>query len=159
MSPMTLPPDPTPIIGRASVIDGDTLEIHGQRIRIWGIDAPESRQTCTRSAETYRCGQAAELHLAELIGEQPVSCTPQGRPDRYRRIVARCEVTALCEERDCTNRTFRRDLGGWMVGDGWAVDFPRYSDGEHSEQQAEAQDARKGMWAGEFEMPWDWRAR
>ncbi len=154
-----LPPDPSPIIGRASVIDGDTLEVHGQRIRLWGIDAPEGRQTCTRAGETYRCGTEAARHLASLIGEQPVTCTPQGRPDRYRRIVARCQVTALCEDDDCTHPTFRRDLGGWMVGSGWAVDFTRYSDGEHVEQQHDAQEGRKGLWAGEFQMPWDWRSR
>jgi endonuclease YncB( thermonuclease family) len=152
------PPDPVPIIGRASVIDGDTIEIHGKRIRLWGVDAPESRQTCTRARETYRCGQVSALHLAELIGEQPVTCTPEGRPDRYRRIVARCSVTALCEDSDCTDPTFRRELGGWMVASGWAVDYPQYSDGEHSEQQFDAQEARKGMWAGEFQMPWEWRA-
>ena len=156
---MTPPPDPPALIGRASVIDGDTLEIHGQRIRIWGIDAPESRQACTLAGETYRCGQVAALHLSELIGAQPVTCIPHGRPDRYRRIVARCNVTAACKDADCTNATFRRDLGGWMVAAGWAVDFPRYSDGEHAEQQFEAREARKGLWAGEFQMPWEWRAR
>ncbi|WP_421730802.1 thermonuclease family protein [Brevundimonas sp.] len=155
---IALPPEPSAIVGRASVIDGDTIEIHGQRIRIWGIDAPEGRQTCTRGQETYRCGQEAANQLAVYISAQPVTCEPKGRPDRYRRIVARCEVTAPCEDADCTNPTFRRDLGGWMVGSGWAVDFPRYSDGEHSEQQFDAQEGRKGMWAGEFQMPWDWRA-
>jgi endonuclease YncB( thermonuclease family) len=159
MPMMTPPPDPPALIGRASVIDGDTLEIHGQRIRIWGIDAPESRQACTLAGETYRCGQVAALHLSELIGAHPVTCTPHGRPDRYRRIVVRCEVTAVCKDADCTNATFRRDLGGWMVAAGWAVDFPRYSDGEHAEQQFEAREACKGLWAGEFQMPWEWRAR
>jgi len=154
---IALPPDPPPIIGRASVIDGDTLEVHGQRIRIWGIDAPEGRQTCTHRGQTYRCGAEAANQLSVFIGAQPVTCAPKGRPDRYGRIVARCEVTAPCEPTDdCVS--FRRDLGGWMVGSGWALDFPRYSDGEHAEQEFDAREGRKGLWAGEFQMPWDWRA-
>lgn len=76
------------------MIDGDTIEIHGQRIRIWGIDAPEGRQRCTRGGVTYRCGQEAANQLAVFIGTQPITCEPKGRPNRYRRIVARCEVTA-----------------------------------------------------------------
>ena len=125
-----LPPDPPAIIGRASVIDGDTIEIHGQRVRLWGIDSPEGRQTCTRAGEAFRCGTEAANQLAVFIGAQPVTCVPKGRPDRYRRIVARCAVTSLCEEADCSNPTFRRDLGSWMVGSGWTVDHPQYSEGD-----------------------------
>ena len=145
-----------PLIGRATVIDGDTLEIHGRRVRLWGMDAPEGRQSCARDGRAYRCGTEAARHLDRLIGDRPVTCTPQGRPDRYGRMVARCEVTADCEpDDDC--RTFRRDLGAWMVADGWALDDPRYSDGEHAEQQWDAEQARKGLWAGTFVTPKDWR--
>jgi endonuclease YncB( thermonuclease family) len=55
------------IAGRASIIDGDTIEIPGQRIRLFGIDAPESRQTCEANGPTYRCGQQAALGLAEPV--------------------------------------------------------------------------------------------
>lgn len=144
-----------PLSGRASVIDGDTLEIRGRRVRLWGVDAPEGRQSCTRGGQSYRCGTEAARYLDALIQDRPVVCTPQGRPDRYQRMVARCEATAIDER---TGETFRRDLGGWMVAGGWALDDPRYSDGEHAEQQAEAREAAKGLWAGAFIAPWDWRA-
>jgi hypothetical protein len=62
------------IAGRASVIDGDTLEIHGKRIRILDIDAPEARQPCIKpSGEEWRCGQQASLALADWIGTQTVT--------------------------------------------------------------------------------------
>lgn len=141
-----LPPDPAPIIGRATIIDGDTLEIHGQRIRLWGIDAPESRQTCTRAGQTYRCGQEAANALSNWIGQRTVTCTPEGRPDRYRRIVARCRVQGA-------------DVATYLVSRGHALDYPRYSGGAYAGAEAGAQRARRGVWAGEFQRPWEWRAR
>jgi endonuclease YncB( thermonuclease family) len=68
------------LTGRASVIDGDTLEIHGARIRLWGIDAPESDQLCrNRSNEHYRCGQKAANDLDTFIARRPVKCVEVGR--------------------------------------------------------------------------------
>jgi endonuclease YncB( thermonuclease family) len=66
------------ITGTASVIDGDTIDIHGQRIRLHGIDAPESRQTCVADGEVWRCGQQAALALFDFIGRSPVACQEQG---------------------------------------------------------------------------------
>lgn len=149
---IALPPDPPAIIGRATVVDGDTIEIRGQRIRLWGIDAPESRQTCERAGETYRCGQVAALELAEMIDDRPLSCHPVGRPDRYGRTVARCSQVV-----SNSHGTTVVDINAWMVRRGYAVEFPRYSDGRYAESQAEAREEREGMWAGEFQMPWEWR--
>lgn len=150
-----LPPDPPPIVGRASVIDGDTIEIHGQRIRLWGIDAPESRQTCTRAGQAYRCGQEAATALSDLVSQNTVACVPRGRPDRYRRIVAICTITTW-PVRDVRLTT---DLAESQVVSGRALDYPRYSSGAYARAERAAQSGRRGMWAGEFQPPWEWRAR
>ena len=80
------------IAGRAAVIDADTLEIHGERIRILDIDAPVSRQTCEdEDGAPWRCGQQAALALSDWIAQQPVTCDTTKR-DRYKRWLARCSV-------------------------------------------------------------------
>lgn len=155
---IALPPDPPPIVGRASVIDGDTLEIRGQRIRLWGIDAPEGRQTCERGGETYRCGQEAANALDRLIttaGGQ-VTCAPRGRPDRYRRIVARCSIRAPAP---VGTGQWDFDLATSMVVQGHALDYRRYSGGAYAGYEATARASRSGVWAGEFQRPWEWRGR
>lgn len=132
-------------MGRASVIDGDTIEIHGARIRLEGIDAPESRQICTEKAtgQTVRCGQKAALFLADLLGTSTVTCTERGK-DRYRRVLARCSVRG-------------EDVGSAMVLFGWAMAFTRYSRAYVVEEEA-ARTAGEGLWATEFIPPWEWRA-
>lgn len=128
------------LAGRASVIDGDTIEIHGARIRLHGIDAPESAQLCrNQDSDLYRCGAAAAAALDAFISDRPVSCRQTDR-DRYGRAVAECEVAG-------------EDLGEWMVGHGHAVDWPRYSRGRYSGTQAIAAKAERGIWAGSFVEP------
>ncbi len=77
--------------GTASVIDGDTIEIQGQRIRLHGIDAPESRQLCRLDGKPWQCGKDAANALAEKIARRPVTCEDLAR-DRYKRIIGRCTV-------------------------------------------------------------------
>jgi endonuclease YncB( thermonuclease family) len=131
------------LVGRASVIDGDTLDIHGQRIRLWGVDAPESGQQCHIAGKPWRCGQQAALSLSDLIGKQTVACVERDR-DRYGRIVAKCSVAA-------------QDVGAWLVSNGWALDYSNYSEGHYSSHQASAASARLGIWRGQFDKPWEWR--
>ena len=140
----SLPAHASDLVGRASVIDGDTLEIRGERIRIEGIDAPESRQTChdRATAEEVRCGQRAALWLSDLIGARTVTCQEAGR-DRYKRMLAHCAVAG-------------QDVGAAMVEAGWALAYVRYSR-EYEAQEAKARDARVGIWAWDFVAPWDWR--
>jgi endonuclease YncB( thermonuclease family) len=133
------------LAGQAAVIDGDTLEIHGKRIRLWGIDAPEHDQLCRGDDSLpYRCGAAAAIKLDAFIGHRPVYCAPKDI-DRYGRVVASCRADAS-------------DLGEWLVGDGFALDWSRYSKGRYSAAQREAERAGRGMWAGSYVEPWDYRA-
>lgn len=132
-----------PIVGRASVTDGDTIVIHGTRIRLFGIDAPESAQLCQDAAgKDYRCGQRAALALSDRIGEAPISCEPRDT-DRYGRTVAVCRKGA-------------EDLNAWMVEQGHAVAFRRYSTA-YVGQEGAARAAKRGIWAGTFEEPSEYR--
>ena len=132
------------LTGRAAVVDGDTIELRRERIRLFGVDAPESSQVCQDAAgKDFRCGQQAAMALADRIGTATVSCSKKDT-DRYNRIVAVCQIGS-------------QDLGAWLVSHGHAVAFRRYSmDYVADEERARA--ARRGMWAGRFAMPWDWRA-
>lgn len=131
------------IVGTASVIDGDTLDIHGQRIRLHGIDAVETRQHCReQNGQLWLCGKDAAFALSDKIGRAPVRCD-QRDIDRYGRIVAVCYQG-------------RTDLNGWMVRNGWALAYRQYSR-DYVKAEAQAKAKNRGMWRAEFEMPWDWR--
>ena len=135
---------PTTIVGVASVIDGDTIKINGNNIRLNGIDAPERRQSCTYQGSKWRCGQKATLALSDLIRRETVNCQVSGR-DRYKRGIAICFVGRL-------------DLNAWMVEQGWAVAYRKYST-DYVTQEDEARQEKRGIWKGEFVMPWEWRAK
>jgi endonuclease YncB( thermonuclease family) len=96
------------LAGQASIIDGDTLEIHGTRIRLWGIDAPESNQLC-RSDDSiqYRCGAKAANDLDAFLNKRPIDCSPISL-DQYGRTVAACSVDGV-------------DLADWLVRNGLAL--------------------------------------
>lgn len=129
--------------GQATVIDGDTIEIHGQRIRLHGIDAPESQQLCQKAdGSDYRCGQLAALALADWIGRSVVSCK-QTDTDRYKRAIAIC--TARGE-----------DVSRWLARSGHAMAFIRYSDDYVTDENA-ARGSNDGIWQGRFVAPWEWR--
>jgi endonuclease YncB( thermonuclease family) len=132
------------LAGQASIVDGDTLEIHGTRIRLWGIDAPESSQLCRgEDSLQYRCGAKAANDLYAFIARRPVSCIPISH-DRYGRTVASCSVAGA-------------DLAEWLVGNGLALDWPQYSKGKFDTIQREAEHAGRGMWAGSYVEPWLYR--
>lgn len=132
----------TEIVGRASVIDGDTLDIRGTRIRLESIDAPEGRQMCLAQGQKYRCGQQAANALSDKIGSRTVSCEPRGE-DRYHRTLAVCRAGGV-------------DLNGWLVAQGWALAYRRYS-ARYIPQENSARASGLGVWQGEFVEPWDWR--
>ncbi|MEZ2331822.1 thermonuclease family protein [Mesorhizobium sp. RCC_202] len=140
--------DPGPIAGTASVVDGDTIEVHGQRIRFNGIDAPESRQNCDDAKGfEYPCGRrSAEALDGFLAASRPVKCSFVTW-DRYGRYVGDCR------------RADGASVAAWMVEHGEALDWPKYSNGAFSSQQAKAKASKVGLWVGSFQTPWDWRVQ
>lgn len=131
------------IMGNATVIDGDTIDIHDIRIRLHGIDAPEGSQPCyDETGQRYRCGRDATFALDDAIGNREVSCIERD-VDRYGRIVAVCSVGSV-------------DLNEFLVRSGFAVAYRKYS-GDYISAERDARSARRGLWRGQFEMPWDWR--
>ena len=98
------------ITGTARVIDGDTIDIEGERIRLHGIDAPETFQTCLVGHEVWLCGQEATQALENLIGGAPVTCQEQG-VDRYGRTIATCRVRGVDIEAWMGLRGSRRPRG------------------------------------------------
>jgi endonuclease YncB( thermonuclease family) len=142
---MASPAIAEPLAGQASIIDGDTLEIHGTRIRLWGIDAPESSQFCRDDdSAQYRCGAQAANDLDTFIARRPVSCVPINL-DPYGRTVATCSVGGA-------------DLGEWLVRNGLALDWPRYSKRKYDAAQRDAEQVGRGMWKGSYVEPWLYRA-
>jgi endonuclease YncB( thermonuclease family) len=130
------------ISGRAEVTDGDSFEIGATRVRLYGVDAPEGRQSCTRAGRAWACGDEAARKLKSLIGDRTVTCTKRDVDD-YGRIVAVCRSGAI-------------DLGAEMARSGLAVAYRRYSNDYVNEENA-ARAGRRGMWAGEFTRPEDYR--
>jgi endonuclease YncB( thermonuclease family) len=114
------------LAGQASIVDGDTLEIHGTRIRLWGVDAPESSQLCrAEDSLQYRCGAKAANELDAFIARRPVDCSPVSL-DQYRRTVAVCSIDGV-------------DLAEWLVRNGLALDWPTYSKGKYDRAQRDAE--------------------
>jgi endonuclease YncB( thermonuclease family) len=140
-------------VGSACVIDGDTLVINGTRqsghckggtrIRLYGIDTPELKQTCThKDGREFMCGQYAASILLKRIGDKKVEC--KGIEwDRYKRLVAECFVEGA-------------SLNAYMVREGWAVAYRRYSKKFVPDEEI-AKLKKCGLWAMQFQMPWEWR--
>ena len=131
------------LTGKPYVADGDTIKISGERIRLKGIDAPETNQRCKdASGESYDCGLVSTAALRTKIGRNSITCEGTTR-DRYRRLLGICYLNKI-------------DLNDWMVRNGYALVYTRYSHRYASAEQ-EARDEFRGLWAGEFIAPWNWR--
>jgi endonuclease YncB( thermonuclease family) len=114
--------------GTASVIDGDTIEIHGKRIRLDGFDTPERGAMC----EKVNVYQKAALALSDFIGKRTVTCEIFGE-DQYDRGIGRCQVGD-------------ESLAEFIVANGWGRDWPKHSKGEYADEEAAARSAGAGIW-------------
>jgi endonuclease YncB( thermonuclease family) len=134
--------DGPPLSGTVErVVDGDTIDVAGQRIRLPGLDAPEWNQTCrTADGGAWECGAAAARRMRELTRGRVLSCHQEGH-DRYGRLLAVC-------------RDGKVDIARALVADGFATATSRYAAAE-----AEARRARRGIWQGQFDTPAEWRRR
>ena len=131
------------ITGKVRIIDGDTVEIAGERIRLNGIDTPEASQSCLDdSGKRWRCGREATLALKAIVGDQAITCKGDER-DKYGRLIAVCYAGA-------------NDLNAAMVRQGWALAYRKYST-EYVAEEADAKAKKLGLWRGQFVVPWDWR--
>ncbi|MCJ2073165.1 thermonuclease family protein [Methylobacterium sp. J-030] len=131
------------ISGPATVIDGDTIAIEGIRIHLYGIDAPETAQSCeTAAGLEYRCGREAARVLRARIGGGVVTCERRD-PAVAGRLTGRCHVR-------------EGDLSAWMASQGFAL-ASRHVTMAYAAQEGRAWATRRGIWAGTFEKPADWR--
>ncbi|MBV2142873.1 thermonuclease family protein [Falsochrobactrum sp. TDYN1] len=126
------------LTGAAYVIDGDTVVLGRIHIRLLGIDAPEMGQFCQKAGREYACGREARAMLRNKIGRRAIRCKKEGL-DKYRRDLARCYLAET-------------DLNLWMVEQGWAVSY-----GDYRSEEALARREQRGLWAGQFETPSQWR--
>ena len=136
-------PHAADLTGKPRIVDGDTIWIGDTRIRLHGIDSPESKQTCKKAdGREYRCGEIATFALAEIIETHWITCKGE-TTDRYKRRISVCYVGLY-------------DINAEMVRRGWALAYRRYSS-DYVDEEAEAKSRGVGMWAGEFVAPWVWR--
>lgn len=129
--------------GPATVIDANTLDMTGSRVRLVGLDAPERKQSCTRSGEDWACGEEAARTLAAIVAEQAITCVAQGA-DAAGRTLAVCKVRNI-------------DIGQEMLRRGMAIVLDDAPPG-YAEASGIAQSLQFGLWAGDFQQPSQWRA-
>ena len=139
------------ISGFAKVVDGDTIKINSKKIRLYGIDAPEKKQKCKKPYltifmftfyEDYLCGQKSTEALIKKINNQKITCKISD-VDYFKRLIGECYKR-------------KTNLNAWLVSNGHAVAFRKYSK-KYVSEEIFAKQEKKGMWQGKFEMPWDYR--
>ena len=129
--------------GMARVIDSDMLEVDGQRIILFGVDAMDRNQTCSIKGKGWDCWAVGARELQILVANEPVSCEDQGIPDPFLRVYAICNVGTV-------------DINEALVKSGLALAFRRQSKNYVAAETA-AKEAGVGVWQGEFIAPWKWR--
>ena len=132
------------IFGKAKVIDGDTIHIYKNKIRLHAIDAPETNQTCNKNNKVWNCGIESTKFLKKLIGKNKIKCITTGK-DQYNRFIGICYKNNL-------------DLNSEMVLNGWAIAY-RYYSMDYVEEEEMAKQQKKGLWSGKFEEPYLFRKK
>ena len=135
-----------------SVIDGDTILLENKKIRFSGIDAPESffrgkKQTCLLNSIKIFCGEVSKEKLEKKIANKIVKCIPEKEKDFYNRILAECFINGS------------ESLSIFMVKNGYAFDYPKYSKKKYVTFQNFAKENKLGLWKMKFEFPWIWRKK
>jgi endonuclease YncB( thermonuclease family) len=131
------------VVGIARVIDGDTIVVDGEHVRLQGLDAPETERTCTAYGQQWPCGRTAAEWLRECLRGRQVECVGHTR-DRYSRLLAVCYAGG-------------ESINDRLVREGWALDYRKYSS-DYLAAEAEAKRRGAGVWRGEFMPPWQWRS-
>ena len=130
------------ISGKAKIIDGDTIHIENNKIRLHGIDAPELNQNCNYKNKDWECGQQSKKYLIQLIDSNAVNCQVIGI-DRYKRYIGICYVNKL-------------NINKMLVKNGWAIAY-RYYSKAYTDEEFIAEKMKIGIWKGEFEEPYIFR--
>ena len=130
---------------RPQVLDGHSLNLAGWRIRLWGLYAPAVDQTCTADGQSWRCGLEARWAVADRIGFNWVSCE-QKSIDPDGALVAVCYLGGIGGP----------NLNAWIVAHGWAMAWRPETDAYVAQEEG-ARHSGRGLWRGEFVVPWEWR--
>lgn len=130
------------ITGPVRVIDGDSIRIGKEEIRINGIDAFEGKQLCRLKDSDWPCGKIASEYLRDYVGDSSIRCTWKER-DQYQRALGHCFKD-------------KKDIAAEMVRNGYALAYRKYSD-RYIGEEINAKAGRLGVWAGEIVPPWEWR--
>ena len=130
--------------GKAKIIDGDTIQIGDNRIRLYGIDAPELKQVCKINGRNWMCGEEAAMALAYEMANHWISCITKGK-DRYSRTLAICFKANI-------------DINREMVKRGLALAYRKYSN-IYIEYEELAKSNKLGIWKSSFIKPWNWRKK
>jgi endonuclease YncB( thermonuclease family) len=140
---------PHRIEGKVTVVDGDTLRMGDHTVRLWGVDAPAAQQICQLDGKPWACGDASRAALAGYVANRRVHCDVIGNDDA---------TTADASARVARCRIGHKELNGWLVQEGWALDTPKFDTArEYTHLQNDAALARRGLWQGQFVEPWEWR--
>ena len=140
------------IIGKANVTDGDTIKINDQKIRLFGIDAPEKDQICQKVylsffifkfKKDYKCGEESTSALFNKLKNKKVKCVLEDKKDKYKRNIGICYIK-------------NQDINRWLVKNGYAIAYIKYSK-KYVLDEKYAKENKLGLWRGTFIKPEKWR--